>query len=164
MAPQSRTRRRRARHLPPLLRKTDPGGVLERLQGMGVDAEVITKQFHCANCDKAWVAGEMAYRIWLRRRGQVHPSRSIHSSRNACGSGAARVARGRRKQVTARMAGRLKHSVRWYGMTRLTSLVRTPSDTWYGPKGPRTAVPPISGWYGSSPYHLVQPVPPAVAG
>ena len=48
------------------MRKTDPGGVLERLQGMGVDAEVITKQFHCANCDKAWVAGEMAYRMWLR--------------------------------------------------------------------------------------------------
>ena len=43
--------------------ETDPGGVLERLQGLGVDQDAITKQFHWANCDKAWAAGEMAYRI-----------------------------------------------------------------------------------------------------
>jgi hypothetical protein len=43
--------------------ETDPGGVLERLQGIGVHAEVIAKQFYWANCDKAWAAGEMAYRI-----------------------------------------------------------------------------------------------------
>jgi hypothetical protein len=43
--------------------ETDPGGVLERLQGIGVSQDVIDKQFHWANCDKAWAAGEMAYRI-----------------------------------------------------------------------------------------------------
>jgi hypothetical protein len=32
------------------------------VQGIGVDAEVIAKQFHWANCDKAWATGEMAYR------------------------------------------------------------------------------------------------------
>ena len=39
-----------------------------------------------------------------------------------------------------------------------------PSDTRYGSKGPRTAVPPISRWYDSSPYHLVPPVPLPVFG
>jgi hypothetical protein len=43
--------------------ETDPGGVLERLQGLGVDQETITKQFHWANCDKKWHEGEMAYRL-----------------------------------------------------------------------------------------------------
>jgi hypothetical protein len=43
--------------------ETDPGGVLERLQGIGVDADVIVKQFHWANCDKKWHEGEMAYRL-----------------------------------------------------------------------------------------------------
>ena len=43
--------------------ETDPEGVIDRLQGMGVDAEVIGKQFHWAYCDKAWTAGEMPYRI-----------------------------------------------------------------------------------------------------
>ena len=49
-------------------------------------------------------------------------------------------------------------------MTRITYLVRTPSDTRYGPKGRRTAVPPISRWYDSSPYHLVPPVPLPASG
>jgi hypothetical protein len=49
-------------------------------------------------------------------------------------------------------------------MTRITSLVRTHSDTRYGPKGPRTAVPPISRVVRLSPYHLVPPVPPRVFG
>ena len=43
--------------------ETDPGGVLERLQGIGVSADVIAKQFHWANCDKKWHVGEMAYRL-----------------------------------------------------------------------------------------------------
>jgi hypothetical protein len=43
--------------------ETDPGGVLERLRGLGVDQETITKQFHWANCDKKWHEGEMAYRL-----------------------------------------------------------------------------------------------------
>ena len=43
--------------------ETDPGGVLDRLQGIGVNHDVIDKQFHWANCDKAWAAGEMAYRV-----------------------------------------------------------------------------------------------------
>src|SRR5512133_1790572 len=30
---------------------------------MGVDRDVIDKQFHWANCDKAWTAGEMSYRL-----------------------------------------------------------------------------------------------------
>jgi hypothetical protein len=37
--------------------------VLERLRGLGVDQETITKQFHWANCDKKWHEGEMAYRL-----------------------------------------------------------------------------------------------------
>jgi hypothetical protein len=43
--------------------ETDPGGVLDRLQGMGVDTETIYKQFHWFSSEKRWATGEMAYRI-----------------------------------------------------------------------------------------------------
>jgi hypothetical protein len=38
----------------------DPGGVIDRLQGMGVSAEVIRERFHWASCEKRWQWGEMS--------------------------------------------------------------------------------------------------------
>jgi hypothetical protein len=41
----------------------DPGGILDRLQGLGVDGETLRKQFHWYSCEKKWAPGEMAYRM-----------------------------------------------------------------------------------------------------
>jgi hypothetical protein len=43
--------------------ESEPGGVLDRLDGIGVDKETIRKQFHWFSCEKKWTPGEMAYRI-----------------------------------------------------------------------------------------------------
>jgi hypothetical protein len=37
-----------------------PNGIIHRLKGLGVEVEVIRKQFHFGNIDTAWKLGEMA--------------------------------------------------------------------------------------------------------
>jgi hypothetical protein len=63
--------------------EANPNGIILRLRGLGVSAEVIRKQFHWGHVDSAWSWGEMAAQI---ERLEVPPLLAILDGTNAaCG-------------------------------------------------------------------------------
>lgn len=63
--------------------EANPNGIIHRLRGLGVTAEVIRKRFHWGHVDSAWTWGEMATEI---ERLEVPPTLAVLDGINAaCG-------------------------------------------------------------------------------